>query len=533
MKKCINYLLMLFFIGALAGAAQGNLLPNGDFSAGEEYWNIELIGDGYIDFDGNTAFMDTGNDGEVSLESDKFGIPTATLDYSFDYAVDRWAGEDLPLFQIRYFDGNLVFVGQENIELPDTGFAWESESGEVTPPENAVYADVRITLAIFEDRKDFDGLVEIDNIVIDADLYISTQPENIFAVAGDDVSFTVEVEAPAGAVVSYQWYKSDDSAIDPENDEQVGTDEATLELFDVTSEDLGWYYCKVTADGDVIYSRAAALTFPGLSAHWTLDAADFVDNDPNYYADISGRGNHAIVDGDPNFVDGIVTGDKDPENMLTDGAVRLTKENGTANLGTWDPAAESGEWSVSVWLKWNETKGPTPWNTVFCKRDGWGFDAMQYTVIVLKDDNWDGGVIMECPDGGWVGTEDGLIEAGQWYHLVVTYADNTVEIYVNGQLEARNANFTKGTKDNATFWIGRNEEANQLFDGVLDDFRVYNYALELTDIYDLYHAETGERFPMPGLLEADLTGDGVVDFVDFSLLASEWLDDNFYPFQTQ
>jgi len=522
MKKDINYLLMLIFIVALSGAAQGNLLPNGDFSAGAEYWNIDLIGTGYIDFDDNLAFIDTGPDGAVSLESDKFGIPTATLDYSFDYAVDRWAGEDLPLLQIRFYDGSEQFVDQENTELSDTSWSWVSQSGQVTPPEDAVYADVRITAAFYEDRDDFDGIVEIDNIVIEADLWIATQPEGVVADEGDDVSFTVEAGTPEGVTASYQWYKSADPTIDIVNDEPLGA-EQTLELLDVSSDDVAYYYCEISAGQAVLYSRVVALTFGDLVAHWSLDADDFSDGQ---YIDLSDEGNHAVVDGTPIFVDGIVTGDRDPENMKANGAVEIAEETGSANVGSWDPAAYTDQFSISVWFKWYESGGDTDFNTIIAKRDAFEFNQMLYAVNVYTPDQQ---VIMEVPGGGWMGTAEGLVEPAQWHHLVVTYDGAAAQIYLDGELEAADDNFIMGTKDDATFWIGRNEYAPDWFEGVLDDLRVYNYALEATDIYDLNYAETGQQWCLPELQpQWDLTGDCEVGFMDFALLAGEWLKDALY-----
>ncbi|ARN56252.1 LamG-like jellyroll fold domain-containing protein [Sedimentisphaera salicampi] len=532
MKKSISYFLVLAFIGFMGVAAEANILPNGDFEADppDQYWNSGTGGNGVVDFSYNDGYLrtDAASD-HADIISDKFSASATTYNYSFEYSVDNFSSDDLAgLFQLRFFDSSGSFLGEENVDLADTGSSTITASGSASAPAGTSTADVRVSLGVFND---FTGDLIIDNILIEADLWIVTQPEGVLANEGDDVSFTAEADAASGNTPSYQWYKSADSIIGGEDDQLLsGETAATLTIADVTSADTGFYYCEASVNSSTITTNAAFLSFGDLVAHWSMDEADVAGSDPNYYSDLTGNGHNANIEQSVpvNFVDGVVTGDQDIENLKPNGAVEIDHLAGTANAGTFDPAAESGEWSVSLWLNWNDTGLDSVYNNLWSKRDGWGFDSIQYMVHVYDD--WDGAVIMETPGGGWIGTGGGAITPGQWHHLVITYdSSQRAEIWLNSELEAANDNYVMGTKSDATFWIGRNDSTAEWFDGAIDDFKVFNYALSDTDIYDLYYDETGDRRCLEELRpEVDLNGDCVVDFVDFSLLAEEWLNDGNY-----
>jgi hypothetical protein len=78
--------------------------------------------------------------------------------------------------------------------------------------------------------------------------------------------------------------------------------------------------------------------------------------------------------------------------------------------------------------------------------------------------------------------------ANRWYHLAgVLKADRTVELYVNGVLDASSTIPTYATYPGATWYIGRNMEADNLpINGVIDEVRVYNRALSAEEIKQQY-----------------------------------------------
>lgn len=105
-----------------------------------------------------------------------------------------------------------------------------------------------------------------------------------------------------------------------------------------------------------------------------------------------------------------------------------------------------------------------------------------------------------------VKTSDGIkdldsetfLETGTFYHVVARYDGSDFEIYLNGELDA----FTtwSGTILSTTIdlMVGQvlptNSEYN--FNGVLDEIRLYNYGLSVTEIQALYQEPTSVVSPM-------------------------------------
>jgi len=128
-----------------------------------------------------------------------------------------------------------------------------------------------------------------------------------------------------------------------------------------------------------------------------------------------------------------------------------------------------------------------------------------------------------------------------WVHyaFVKSVSGHYMKIYRNGQLIALNNNATSAettkldtTNNFATIgawhWSGG---YGGYFDGYIDDFRIYNYALSPGEV--LYLAVEGGTATSPmmqGLITpADATGDNKVDFYDFAVMAQYWLQDVVWP----
>ena len=85
------------------------------------------------------------------------------------------------------------------------------------------------------------------------------------------------------------------------------------------------------------------------------------------------------------------------------------------------------------------------------------------------------------------------LSTGQWYFAVATYDNITgaMKLYLDGTEIASGSHAVGGALDSDAsipVAIGANGTAERFFDGVLDDVRVYNYALSDSEILDLYDA---------------------------------------------
>ena len=143
--------------------------------------------------------------------------------------------------------------------------------------------------------------------------------------------------------------------------------------------------------------------------------------------------------------------------------------------------------------------------------------------------------------------------ANTWYHIAASFDGIDFKIHVNGVLEGTVNH--PGTHSAASGpRIGSNNAGANNFDGRIDDFRIYNYALSDSDVGKLAN-QTGEPaagplfwfkfdetsgntadesvgtviyvpLPRPAI---DLYGDGIVNFKDYAVLVTRWLDEDLYP----
>jgi hypothetical protein len=80
---------------------------------------------------------------------------------------------------------------------------------------------------------------------------------------------------------------------------------------------------------------------------------------------------------------------------------------------------------------------------------------------------------------------------GTWYHLVMTWNDVSLKLYINGVQEgstvAKNFTSTFSTTKKAILGATQDATNNRFFNGVIDDLAIYNRVLTAQDITDLYN----------------------------------------------
>jgi len=113
----------------------------------------------------------------------------------------------------------------------------------------------------------------------------------------------------------------------------------------------------------------------------------------------------------------------------------------------------------------------------------------------------DGSILFRAGSADGADTKStGVLQAsqykGQWNHWVFTKDDGGfVHIYLNGGLFWADLNWgTHGCETIATFRIGKGSpgkyDQSSAYKGMLDEFRMYNYALSATDVANLYSADS-------------------------------------------
>lgn len=97
--------------------------------------------------------------------------------------------------------------------------------------------------------------------------------------------------------------------------------------------------------------------------------------------------------------------------------------------------------------------------------------------------------------GGRVGTSTPLIP-NQWNHLIVTYNNGTIQMYVNGVEGIMNGattgyNISNNSGNNNNMYIGRYRTSGYNFNGSIPIFKVYNRALTSEEIQANFNAIKG------------------------------------------
>jgi RHS repeat-associated protein len=77
------------------------------------------------------------------------------------------------------------------------------------------------------------------------------------------------------------------------------------------------------------------------------------------------------------------------------------------------------------------------------------------------------------------------VVAGRWYHVALTFDGTTARLYVNGVHEASAATGDWGGAYNVALWIGDTDSTSP-FDGTIDEVRLFNVALNETNIGALF-----------------------------------------------
>jgi len=118
----------------------------------------------------------------------------------------------------------------------------------------------------------------------------------------------------------------------------------------------------------------------------------------------------------------------------------------------------------------------------------------------------------EGDGGGYRG--DTLLNTGQWYHIAATWDGTTVRIYVDGVLDNAPPDSHGGTigTDTRPFYMG-GRSGSDLFDGTLDDVRVYSRALTAEEIQMIMRGPLGPAsHPNPADMATDVPRDVILSW---------------------
>jgi tetratricopeptide (TPR) repeat protein len=197
----------------------------------------------------------------------------------------------------------------------------------------------------------------------------------------------------------------------------------------------------------------------GLVAWWKFDG-DATDS--------SGHGHHGKLLGDARIISETQRGQ----------VLRLDGEGDYVRIASGTDFDLTGEITVAAWIKVNKfdknwqsiiTKGDSAWRLAR-ERDQ---DSLQFC----------------CGPGGIRRLARGSreVDDDQWYHVAGVYDGTRICLYVDGKLDVSVSSTGRIDTNREPVYIGENSERRGRFwDGLIDDVRVYSYALSEAQIEALY-----------------------------------------------
>lgn len=233
--------------------------------------------------------------------------------------------------------------------------------------------------------------------------------------------------------------------------------------------------------GDVLIESTGRLDVQGLavvegSVQVIADSTDinvlgglFIRNSlAEAAADLSGCGNTGILHNGPTW---------QPFSGQVGGALEFDGWDDYVSVASSSNLQLTSALTISAWIKGDFWGAGSDVDTIVRKGEA---APVNYQLAIA-----DGRVSLMLDDfdnGGFRGNT--VLNTGQWYHVAATWDGSTVRIYVNGVIDNDSGVSREGTigTDTRPLCIG-GRAGTDLFDGIIDEVRIYNRALDAGEIY--------------------------------------------------
>lgn len=165
-------------------------------------------------------------------------------------------------------------------------------------------------------------------------------------------------------------------------------------------------------------------------------------------------------------------------------AISLNGTDSYVMLPATQPTSAYNEITLATWVYWN---GSSQWQRIF----DFGNNTNQYMFLTPRSGN--NKLLFTIKNGASEqSVETAQLPANQWVHVAVTLGNGTAKLYVDGALKATKSDFTMKPSDiqPGVNYIGKSQWPDPLFNGRIDEFRVYDHVLSDTEIGAVYN-QTG------------------------------------------
>jgi len=230
-----------------------------------------------------------------------------------------------------------------------------------------------------------------------------------------------------------------------------------------------WRIDEVWADGTVITGDVWSFTTGKLVGWWKLD-----ETSGDTAKDSAGNNDGRLV-GDPQW---------QPSAGKVGGALELDGDGDYVEIPNESNFDITTEITVSAWIKANQFD--KEWQAIIAKGDStWRIqrnqnkDSLEFACSGLK-------IPSGSPYGSLYGEKS--VNDGQWHHIVGVYDGSKMYLYVDGTVDTSQPASGRINTNDEPVYIGENSERTARFwEGLIDDVRIYNYALSEGEIKTIYN----------------------------------------------
>lgn len=268
------------------------------------------------------------------------------------------------------------------------------------------------------------------------------------AIAQDNAGYRMEIKFPwstlgvkpsVGAKIGLDVHVNDD--------DDSGDRDTKITWND--KQDNAWQNPQVLANAELA----------GLVGWWKFD-----ETDGNTAADSSGNGYNGSLQGNPVW---------QPRGGKIGGAIELSGSGNFVKIDNESAFDIVGQITISSWV--NIKSVPQEWTAIVTKGDSaWRMSTMFannvfHFGIAQNENNYLNG--------------NTAVDSGQWHNVVCVYDGQKMSIYVDGKLDASKPRTGPIGTNDFPVCIGENIElTGRCWNGLIDDVRVYSYALSEKEI---------------------------------------------------
>ncbi len=363
---------------------------------------------------------------------------------------EQWkSGQDWTGRKFSYTDYTMTDCVNVNLDLAREVVKMTGgtiEDGVWTIPENT--GDRTMILEQWPLEKN--DLPEFTSVTVEADESDATGRTFVFDAEATDED----------GIAAYQWFFGDLTFEDGAQQTHTYREDGVYYAYCYTTDAIGNTQVKQVKVLVNAEEEEEKLPLPKLIAHWTFD--EIADGK---VADATGNGH-----------DGVASG----EISLVDGKVGKAAQFGSEIVSIPDAPelnfSAKDNFTLTAWVKAPELKNQ--WQAIAQK--GRATNTVWYG-LWMDDKNQ---VSFGAPN--FHSVDAALPAVNEWVHLAAVQKDGVRYLYVNGALVDATVTAVEGRTSGQPFVIGGvGGKLGELFQGQIDDVRLYNYALAAPEVNKL------------------------------------------------